>query len=365
MPAIPKGFLGIYRALRTPLVPIGGNLLRSRPEELISKLANALLDPLGAKEVEAWVVGCPFPEGAQGWNIARAAAHLANKESPASIVVSSLSTSGLEALLAGVGRVALSGGMTLVAGVDLGSRVPYGGASPDAALSYELFQRHAFWPKHLAAHSFAEQNQVTRPQLDAYSQRRKPGRCPVLFGLPVEQDVAIAPLPINAAELHTNPPLISENGIAPLFTSAHVAVPSDGAAALLIAREGFLPIRPLAYVRGIASAGANGKRAPEAMLSACQKLLTRGEVTAQSLDRLWLDDSYAGVALGVAKRLGVDLSKVNPIGSSLGCGFAAGVEGLRLSAELALSLNAGEGKFGLAACWSEGGNASAILLEAA
>ena len=176
--------------------------------------------------------------------------------------------------------------------------------------------------------------------------------------------MAIAPLPESSTPLMTSPALISEGGVAPLFTTAHVATIADGAAALLIAREGYLPIRPLAYLRGVASAGANGKRAPEAMLSACQKVLARGEVTAQSLDRLWLDDSYAGVALGVAKRLGVDLQRVNPLGSSLRCGFAAGVEGLRLAAELSLSLSVGEGRFGLAASWSEGGNATAILLEA-
>jgi acetyl-CoA acyltransferase len=364
MPAIPKGFLGIYRALRTPLVPVGGNLLRSRPEELISKLANALLDPLGSKEIEAWVVGCPFPEGAQGWNIARAAAHLSSKEAAASLVVSSLSTSGLEALLSGVGRVALSGGAAFIAGIDLGSRVPYGGASPDAGLSYELFQRHAFWPKHLAAHSFAEQAQVTRAELDAYASSRRPGRCPLLFGLPIEQDLAHAPLPEAAGPLNASPPLISETGISPLFTTAHVALSADGAASLLVAREGALPLRPLAYVRGIASAGANGKRAPEALVSACQKVLTRSEVSAQTLDKLWLDDSYAGVALGAARRLGIEPAKLNPFGSSLRCGFAAGAEGLRLTAELALSLSLGEGKLGLAASWSEGGTATAILLEA-
>jgi acetyl-CoA acyltransferase len=364
MPAIPKNFLGVYRALRTPFVPVGSNQLRSRPEELLAKLANSILDPLGIKEVESWLVACPFPEGQQGWNIARAAAHLANKESSAGAVVSSLSNSGLDAFLSSVGRLALTGGTSLISAVDLGSRVSYGGATPDAALSYELLQRHAFWPRHLAAHTFTEQSNITREELDAYASQKKPGRCPLLMGLPIEQDTAAAPLPAQSSAVIANPPLITESGGEPLFTTAHIAPLADGAATLLLAREGALSIRPMAYVRGIASAATNGKRAPEALLLACQKLLQRAEVSAQALDRVFLDDSFAGVALGVSRRLGADSAKINAFGSSLRCGFSPGVEGVRLLAEAAISLSSGEGKFALVGCWSEGGNASAVMLEA-
>lgn len=277
-------------------------------------------------------------------------------------MVSSLSTSGLEALLVGAGRVALTGGLVVSAGVDVGSRVPYGGASPDAGISYELLQHHALWPKHLAAHSFAEHAGVTPKELEAYVARRTPGRCPLLAGLPVEEDAALASA---SGALSVHPPFITDNGGPPLFSAAHLAVPADGGAALLLARDGTIPLRPIAFVRGVASAGANGRRAPEALLLACQKLLMRSEVSVNAVDRWWVDDSFAGVAVGVTRRLGLDPNKVNPRGSALGCGFAAGADGLRLASEAALSLQAQEGKFSVAASWSEGGTATAALFEAA
>jgi acetyl-CoA acetyltransferase len=365
MPAIPKNFVSVYRALRTPFSPVGSNHLRSRPEELLAKLANAMLDPLGIKEVESWLVACPFPEGSQGWNIARAAAHLANKESSGAAVVSSLANSGLDAFLSSVGRLALTGGASLVSAVDLGSRVSYGGATPDAALSYELLQRHAFWPRHMAAHTFTEQSGIKRNELDAYASQRKPGRCPLLMGLPIEQDNAAAPLPESASEFLSNPPIITENGGAPLFTNAHVAPLADGASSLLLARGGALDLRPLASIRGVGSAAINGKRAPEALVTACQRALQRAEVSAQSIERVYLDDSFAGVALGVVRRLGLDSTRLNSSGSSLRCGFSAGADGLRLIAEASLSLSMGEGKLALVGGWSEGGAASAVILESA
>lgn len=368
MAAIVKGHAGIYRAARTPLAPAGANLLGLRPEAMLARLARALLDPLGAaaRAVEGLWLGCSFPEGMLGLNLARTALLLAGREVVPGCTLSCFGGAGLETVSAVVGRLCAGGEAGLAAGIELPSKVPYGGATLAAGLSYEMLQRDAFWPRHLAAHRVAEEAGLSRAELDAYAARRRPGRFGPQAGFALALDAAAAP-PVtpDAPAYPGTPPLYSSTGGEVLFRACHAATPADGAAMLLLGRDGALPGRPLAYVRGVASAGAAPTRAPAALFEACRKALQRAEVAPGLVDLWMVDESFAGVPCGLARGLGIDLARVNPAGGTLGCGFAAGAEGCRLVGEASLALAGGAGRYAVAGAWGEGGVASALVLEVA
>jgi acetyl-CoA C-acetyltransferase len=333
---------------------------------MLSRLLRSVIDPLGAsaRQLESLSLGCPFPEGAQGLNLARTALIGANRPEMSGRTLSSFGASGLDAVLDAVGLLAAGAPGAVAAGIQLTSRVPYGGSAFSAALSYDLLQRDAFWPKHLAAHSFAESCGLATSALDEAASARLPGLFSPLAGFALSADAGAAPLVRTGAPiLATTPPLYSETGGPVLFRDAHAAISCDGAAALVFGRDGALPSRPLAYVRAVASAGAGPTRAPEALVTALGALLQRAGVSAGAVDLWLLDESFVAVPVGVAKRLGVPAGRVNPRGGALACGYCPGAEGLRLVGEAALALAAGGGRLAAVGAWSEGGTASALLLE--
>ncbi|NQV55690.1 MAG: acetyl-CoA C-acyltransferase, partial [Rhodospirillales bacterium] len=66
---------------RSPFAPAyKGELARVRPDEMASQVIQGLLQRTGAdaEKIEDLIVGCAFPEGEQGFNMARLIGFLAN-----------------------------------------------------------------------------------------------------------------------------------------------------------------------------------------------------------------------------------------------------------------------------------------------
>ena len=111
-----------------------GDLARVRPDDLAAQTVRALIERTGVDkaEIEDLLVGCAFPEGEQGFNVARIIGFLA--ELPLSVggaTVNRFCGSSMQAILMAAGAIQMNAGeLFLCAGVESMSRVPMGGFNP-------------------------------------------------------------------------------------------------------------------------------------------------------------------------------------------------------------------------------------------
>src|SRR5271167_2065746 len=111
-----------------------GALAQIRPDTLAAQvitglLARTKLDPALIEDV---IMGCAYPEGEQGSNIARIAALLAGLPlSVGGITVNRFCGSSMSAIHIAAGQIAIGAGEALIAaGVESMSRIPMGGFNP-------------------------------------------------------------------------------------------------------------------------------------------------------------------------------------------------------------------------------------------
>ena len=120
---------------RSPFTPAKkGELARVRPDDLLAQTIKGLVEKTGLDlaDVEDLIVGCAFPEGEQGFNVARLAGFLADLPlSVSGTTVNRFCGSSMQAIHQAAGAIQMGAGeVFLCAGVESMTRVPMGGFNP-------------------------------------------------------------------------------------------------------------------------------------------------------------------------------------------------------------------------------------------
>lgn len=350
----------VYDAVRTPKARVrrqGGTLADIPAHELVAQLLTALrARGLPADAVGDIVLGTSTAVGDQGGNISRAAALWAGwPDTVGAGVVSRLCCSGLDAIETGSAKVASGIADVVVAGgVESMSRVPMLSDDPTFAVDDALGDRTGYVTIGVSADLTAAQYGFTRRDLDEYavgSHRRAAavppsesivpvragartilaadegprgdigldtlGELAPLFGADPSWDRVAARLPEAvrpSGGLHTA-------ATAPqLADGAAVAVLGSAAAGRRLGRE------PFAEVVGVAQAAV---RSPllTAPVVAARRALDNAGIDAAQLDVIEANESFAASALVMIRELGLDPSRVNPVGGSLATGHPLGAGG--------------------------------------
>ena len=176
--------------LRSPFTPAHrGALVGVRPDDLAASVIRALvarsgIDPAALEDV---VLGCAFPEGEQGFNVARCAALTAGL--PKTVGASSVNRwcgSSMQAVQMAAGAILMGAGDAIVAGgVESMTRVPMMGFNPSPNPRWSEGQRVAFMNMGLTAENLAERYKIDRETQDAYaleSQRKALKRAGIAAG---------------------------------------------------------------------------------------------------------------------------------------------------------------------------------------
>src|SRR3546814_17933887 len=109
-------------------------MVKLRPDEMAAQVVRGLLARTGvdAKDIEDLIVGCAFPEGEQGLNVARLIGFLA--ELPLGIggtTVHRFCGSSMQAIHMAAGSIQLAAGAAFIcAGIDSMRRVPMAVSNP-------------------------------------------------------------------------------------------------------------------------------------------------------------------------------------------------------------------------------------------
>jgi acetyl-CoA acyltransferase len=367
---------------RSPFTPANrGQLARVRPDDLLAQVIGGLVATarIDGADLEDVIVGCAFPEGEQGLNIARMAGFLARLPvEVAGVTVNRFCGSSMQAVHTAAGAICMGAGEAFVcAGVESMTRVPMPGFnfSPHPGL-YAVFPE-AYATMGETAENLARRYAIPRSEQEALaveSHRRAAAAeaafadeiVPVLTeaGERVERDGTIR-RDTSLEALAALGPAFEEGGTVTAGTAAPL---TDGAAALLVTSEDFarrhgLPV--LARVRAIAVAGCPPDIMGLGPVHATRKALARAGITAEDLDIIELNEAFAVQVLACARELGLPWERLNPTGGALALGHPLGASGARITGRAATLLKKCGGRFALATMCVGGGQGIATVLEAA
>ncbi|MGH1365329.1 MAG: thiolase family protein [Calditrichia bacterium] len=368
----------IIDAIRSPIGLHDGQLAAIRPDDLLAQVLSRLIDRNSAfspDQVEEILLGCAFPEGAQGQLVARAAALLAGlPPTTCATVINRLSGSSLTALVQANATIRMGNAQALVAsGIEHMGCVPDGGFNP--GFHPQLRTQNYYINQGEVAESLAKEAGISRAAQEQYAisshekalEAWESGRyseevVPIeLRELLVDRDEG--PVYPNAEEYTREQPSFLKDGT---ITASTTARPAIGASAVLLASELFVKeyrLKPRARILSSAVCGVHWQQSGLGPLSAVEMALQRAELTLDNIGAIELHEAFAGQALYVLNRGKWPLKKTNRLGGSLAFGHPVGCTGGRLISTLLNVMEYESLRYGLAATSISGGQGIAVVLE--
>lgn len=354
-----------------------GELIKVRPDDLAAAAVQGVIHQTGidANEIEDLILGCAFPEGEQGLNVARLVVLLAGlPQSVAGVTVNRFCGSSMQAIHQAAGAIQMNAGQAFIcAGVESMTRVAMGGFNPSPHPNLYQTMPQAYMSMGQTAENLAKQYHITREAQDAFAvtSQHKAAAAQAAGKLADEivaignvlQDGCIRP-DTSLATLATLKPAFDMHGTVTAGTASPL---TDGAAATLVCAEEFakahgLPI--LARIKSIAVAGC----APEIMgigpVPATLKALQRANLSIHDLDIIELNEAFAAQSLACIRDLQLDPTKINLDGGAIALGHPLGASGARITGKAAALLKREGKQFALATQCIGGGQGIATLLEA-
>ncbi len=363
---------------RSPFTFAGkGELRKVRPDDLTAKVIEALIQRTGVppEDIEDLIVGCAFPEGEQGMNVARLIGFLAHLPlSVAGTTVNRFCGSSMQAIHMAAGAIQMNAGEAFIcAGVESMSRVPMLGFNPMPNPGLAKDYPQAYVSMGITAENLARKYQITRAdqQEMAVQSHAKAAAAQAAGKLKDE----IAPIGAVSADgciragttqeiLSELKPAFEETGTVTAGTSSPL---TDGAAACLVTSEDYAKahgLKPLAKLKSVAVAGC----APEIMgigpVAATQKALKRAGLSISDLDVIEINEAFAAQALACIRDLAIPQEKINLDGGAIALGHPLGATGARITGKAAQLLKREGKQFALSTQCIGGGQGIATVLEA-
>ncbi len=146
-------------------------------------------------------------------------------------------------------------------------------------------------------------------------------------------------------------------------TAGNASAISDGAAALLIARDPGTA-KPLARILGWAEAGVDPLDMGEAPVPAVRALLKTHGLSVPDIALWELNEAFAAQVLVCQRQLDLPMDRLNVAGGGIALGHPIGASGARIVTTLVHQLRARRGGLGVATLGIGGGLGLAVLLEA-
>lgn len=359
-----------------------GELARVRPDDLAAQVIRGLIARTGVKpeDIEDVILGCAFPEGEQGLNVARLIDLLADLPiKVGGMTVNRFCGSSMSSVHIAAGQIAIGAGDVFIcAGVESMSRVPMMGFNPMPNPELAKKMPGAYMGMGETAENVAQKYQITRDMQDGFAVKsqekaaaaQQQGRLsdeivPIVTKKgTVDADGTIRP-GTTAEALAGLKPAFEQNGSVTAGTSSPL---TDGAAAVLVTSEDYAKKNGLEILARIRSVGVSGC-APEIMgigpVDATRKALERAGLSVDKIDVVELNEAFASQALACIRDLGLDEKKINLDGGAIAIGHPLGATGARIVGKAAQLLKREGGSYALATQCIGGGQGIATILERA
>jgi acetyl-CoA acyltransferase len=387
----------IVAASRTPIGKAPRGVFKNtRPDELLVhaiKSAVAQVPGLDTGVIEDAIVGCAIPEAEQGLNVGRMGALLAGlPQTVGGVTVNRFCASGLTALAMAADRIRVGEADAILAGgCESMSMVPMMGNKP--SLSPHIFERSEdigiAYGMGLTAERVAERWKVSREAQDAFAvESHRKALAAQQSGEFADEisaytlderfpDLASGEVRVNAREIafdegpRADTSLETLAKLRPVFankgsvTAGNSSQTSDGAGALIVVSEKILKqfnLTPLARFVSFAVRGVPPEIMGIGPKEAIPAALKNAGLTQDDLDWIELNEAFAAQSLAVINDLGLDTSKLNPLGGAIALGHPLGATGAIRSATVIHGLRRRNLKYGMVTmCVGTGMGAAGIF----
>jgi acetyl-CoA acyltransferase len=371
-----------------------GSLRFTRPDSLMGEIIKDLLKSAPAVKpemVDDLIVGCAFPEGSQGMNVARQAVFLGGlPDSVPGMTINRFCSSGLQTIAMAAERIMAGGAEIMIAGgVESMSQVPMGGVSfqPNPELTRE--RPEVYINMGLTAENVADKYGVSREDQDQFAleshQKAIKAWEEGYFKeqiTPVEvvhkyvtadgevEEKKFSFITDEGPRKDTN--LEALGGLRAVFktggsvTAGNSSQMNDAAAGVLVMsrkKADELGLKPIAKYHGFAVAGV----APEIMgigpVEAIPKVLKQTGLKLDDIDLFELNEAFAAQSLAVIREAGLDPDKVNINGGAIAMGHPLGCTGAKLTTQILHDLHRLDKQFGMVTMCIGGGMGAAGIFE--
>lgn len=385
----------IVSAVRTPIGAFNGSFAKTSAIELGSITVASALEQanLNREDVDEVIFGNVLQAGL-GQNPARQIAIHANlPESIPAFTVNKVCGSGLKAIQLAAQAIMLGDANVIVAGGSENmSQAPYllqnarwGMRMGDQNVVDSIIHdglTDAFIDQHMGmtAELLVETFGMSRQELDEYallSQSRaekaiQSGRFnDEIVSVKVKNKKDVIEVSedehprfgLELKDLERLKPAFKENGTVTAGNSSGI---NDGAASVILmsadkAKE--LNLKPLAVIRGFASAGVKPEMMGVGPIPSTKKVLEKAKWTLDDIELIEINESFAAQTLSVVSELNLDLEKVNVNGGAIALGHPIGASGARIVVSLVHEMMKRGNKKGLATLCIGGGQGVSMLLE--
>ncbi len=340
--------------------------------------------------IEDCIMGCGYPEGATGINVARQSAMCAGL--PASVAgqtVNRFCASGLQAVSIAANAIVQDGAGPIVAGgVESISLVqPDIKRFPEPGLKEHM--PDLYMPMIETADVVAKRYGISREAQDDYAlcsqQRMAAAQDQGYFAdeiVPMETVMAvkdkttsdISQKAVVVARDECNRPNTTIEGLLSLppvreggcITAGNASQLSDGAAAVLLMEAKAAEaanLDPLGAFKGFAIAGCNPDEMGIGPVFAVPRLLERHGLSTEDIDLWELNEAFASQTLYCRDRLAIDPERFNVNGGSIAIGHPFGMTGARLAGHILFEGRRRRSKLGVVTMCIGGGMGAAGLFE--
>lgn len=346
------------------------------------------VDPSAIEDV---MIGCGYPEGATGSNIARQIALRAGLPVTASgVTVNRFCSSGLQTVAMAANAICMEGAGPMVAGgVESISMI-----QPDVKSVKEAWLMEHKPEVYMAmidtADIVAKRYNISREDQDAYGLRsqqliakaQEAGLfddeivpMQITMGVQDKETKEISTREVTVDRDECNRPGTTLEGLAGLtpvrgegafITAGNASQLSDGAAALVLMdskeaeQQG---LQAMGAFRGFAVAGCEPDEMGIGPVFAVPRLLERHGLSVDDIDIWELNEAFASQALYCRDKLGIDPDKCNVNGGSIAIGHPFGMTGARMTGHILREGHRRGAKLGVATMCIGGGMGAAGLFE--
>jgi len=385
----------IVSAVRTPVGKAKrGGLATVRPDEMAATTIQALLKQtpnLDPTEIEDVVIGCAFPEGEQGLNMARMISLRAGlPDSVPAETINRYCSSGVQSI-AHVAYAIQSGQIEigLAGGAESMTMVPMAGYkfSPNPHFAQDL--PHYYTNMGLTAENVSVKYEISREEQDEFSLKsHQKAAQAVNSGL---FDPELVPIDVEVVEMNGGSKPVKKNftvkrdegpradtsmealsKLRPAFkeggvvTAGNSSQMSDGAAMTMVMsadRAAALGLTPLARFVSFAVGGVPPELMGIGPIVAIPKALKLAGLNLNDIDLIELNEAFAAQSLAVIRTLELDESKVNVNGGAIALGHPLGCTGTKLTTQLIYEMGRRKSKYGMVTMCIGGGMGAAAIFE--
>jgi acetyl-CoA acyltransferase len=358
-----------------------GELSSVRPDDLAAEVVRTLVARTGidANTLEDLLMGCAFPEGEQGFNIARLVGLMAGlPNSVAGATINRFCGSSMQSIHSAAGAIQMDAGEAFIcAGVESMTRVPMMGFNPMPNPVFAKTNPGAYLGMGDTAENVARRWQITRAAQEEFAAlSHKKAAAAAAAGkfkdeiVPittkkgtVSADGCIRP-ETTAQSLAELKPAFQADGVVTAGTSSPL---TDGASAVLVCTEDYAKkhnLEPLARIKSIAVCGCDPDVMGIGPVGSSRKAMSRAGIEAKHLDVIELNEAFSSQALACIKDLGLSQTNINIDGGAIALGHPLGATGARIVGKAASLLKREKGKYALATQCIGGGQGIATVLEA-